>query len=71
MILPLRQVYEDAGYHVIGIAPTGRVVRELAEEAGVAAWTLDRALQGVTGTVAPLDNPKDQSPSGSLVQRRK
>jgi conjugative relaxase-like TrwC/TraI family protein len=40
----LRQVYEDAGYHVIGIAPTGRAVRELAEEAGVAAWTLDRAL---------------------------
>ncbi|MCA1677977.1 MAG: AAA family ATPase, partial [Actinobacteria bacterium] len=40
----LRQVYEDAGYHVIGIAPTGRAVRELAEEASVAAWTLDRAL---------------------------
>jgi ATP-dependent exoDNAse (exonuclease V) alpha subunit len=40
----LRQVYEDAGYHVIGIAPTGRAVRELAEEAGVAAWTVDRAL---------------------------
>jgi len=41
----LRQVYEDAGdHHVIGIAPTGRAVRELAEEAGMAAWTLDRAL---------------------------
>src|SRR4051812_41764851 len=40
----LCQVYEDAGYHVVGIAPTGRAVRELAEEAGVAAWTLDRAL---------------------------
>src|SRR4051812_5998515 len=40
----LRQVYEDAGFHVIGIAPTARAVRELAEEAGVAAWTLDRAL---------------------------
>lgn len=40
----LRQVYEDAGYRVIGIAPTGRAVRELAEEAGVPAWTLDRAL---------------------------
>ncbi len=40
----LRQVYEDAGYHVIGIAPTGRAVRELAEEADVPAWTLDRAL---------------------------
>jgi conjugative relaxase-like TrwC/TraI family protein len=40
----LRQIYEGAGYQVIGIAPTGRAVRELAEEAGVAAWTLDRAL---------------------------
>jgi hypothetical protein len=40
----LRQVYEDAGYHVIGIAPTGRAVRELAEEAAVPAWTLARAL---------------------------
>ena len=40
----IRQVYEDAGYHVIGMAPTGRAVRELAEEAGIAAWTIDRAL---------------------------
>lgn len=40
----LRQVYEDAGYHVVGIAPTGRAVRELAEEAGIAAWTIDRSL---------------------------
>ena len=40
----IRQVYEDAGYHVIGIAPTGRAVRELAEEAGIASWTIDRAL---------------------------
>ncbi len=40
----LRRVYEDAGYQVIGIAPTGRAVRELSREAGTAAWTLDRAL---------------------------
>jgi len=40
----IRQVYEDGGYHVIGMAPTGRAVRELAEEAGIAAWTIDRAL---------------------------
>ena len=40
----IRQVYEDAGYHVIGMAPTGRAVRELAEEAGIASWTIDRAL---------------------------
>jgi conjugative relaxase-like TrwC/TraI family protein len=40
----VRHVYEDAGYHVIGVAPTGRAVRELAEEAGIPAWTIDRAL---------------------------
>jgi conjugative relaxase-like TrwC/TraI family protein len=40
----IRQVYEDAGYHVIGMAPTGRAVRELTEEAGIASWTIDRAL---------------------------
>ena len=40
----LRQVYESAGYRVVGLGPTGRAVRELAEEAGVPAWTIDRAL---------------------------
>lgn len=40
----LRQVSEDAGYRVVGIALTGRAAREPAEEAGVAASTLDRAL---------------------------
>jgi conjugative relaxase-like TrwC/TraI family protein len=40
----LRQVYERAGYEVLGTAPTGRAVRELAEEAGVSARTVDRLL---------------------------
>ncbi len=40
----LRQVYERAGYEVLGTAPTGRAVRELAEEAGVPARTVDRLL---------------------------
>jgi conjugative relaxase-like TrwC/TraI family protein len=40
----LRSLYEAAGYRVIGLAPTGRGARELAEEAGIAAWTIDRAL---------------------------
>ncbi len=40
----LRQVYESAGYTVLGVAPTGRAVRELAEEAGVPTRTLDRLL---------------------------
>lgn len=40
----LRQVYERAGYEVLGVAPTGRGTRELTEEAGVGACTLDRLL---------------------------
>ena len=40
----LREVYEAAGTHVIGVAPTGRAARELTEEAGVTARTLDRLL---------------------------
>ncbi|MGH2864208.1 MAG: MobF family relaxase [Solirubrobacteraceae bacterium] len=40
----LRGVYESAGYRVIGVAPTGRATRELVEQAGVAARTLDRLL---------------------------
>ena len=40
----LRSVYEGAGYRVLGLAPTGRGARELADEAGIAARTIDRAL---------------------------
>ncbi len=40
----LRAGYERAGYEVIGAAPTGRAARELAEDAGIAARTLDRLL---------------------------
>ncbi len=40
----LREVYENAGYTVLGVAPTGRAVRELAEEAGIPSRTLDRLL---------------------------
>ena len=40
----LREVYEAAGTHVIGVAPTGRAARELTEEAGIPARTLDRLL---------------------------
>ncbi len=36
----LRYVYERAGYQVVGIAPTGRAVRELAEHAGIPSRTL-------------------------------
>ena len=37
-------VYENAGYEVIGVAPTGRAARELSERAGIASRTLDRLL---------------------------
>jgi conjugative relaxase-like TrwC/TraI family protein len=40
----LRELYEQAGYHVLGVAPTGRGARELTDEAGIPARTLDRLL---------------------------
>jgi hypothetical protein len=40
----LRHVYQQAGYEVVGVAPTGRAVRELAEEAGIPSRTLDSLL---------------------------
>jgi conjugative relaxase-like TrwC/TraI family protein len=40
----LRAVYEAAGCEMLGVAPTGRGARELSEEAGIPARTLDRAL---------------------------
>ena len=40
----LREVYERAGYRVIGAAPTGRAVRELKEQAGIEE---SRTLDGV------------------------
>jgi conjugative relaxase-like TrwC/TraI family protein len=40
----LRQVYEDAGRRVVGLAPTGRAVRELAEDAGMRSLTMARAV---------------------------
>ena len=33
----LRLLYESAGYQVLGLAPTGRGARELADEAGISA----------------------------------
>ena len=40
----LRHVYEQGGYQVVGVAPTGRAVRELAEAAGIPSRTLDSLL---------------------------
>jgi len=40
----MRELYEQAGYQVVGVAPTGRGARELTDEAGIPARTLDRLL---------------------------
>ena len=56
----LRQVYESARYTVLGVAPTGRAVRELAEEAGIPTRTLDRLL-------LDLEQLGDTLPEGSVL----
>jgi conjugative relaxase-like TrwC/TraI family protein len=43
----LRELYESAGYAVLGIAPTGRAVRELSEQAGIVSRTLDSELLSI------------------------
>jgi conjugative relaxase-like TrwC/TraI family protein len=40
----IRTLYEDVGCEVIGVAPTGRGARELTDQAGIQARTLDRML---------------------------
>jgi conjugative relaxase-like TrwC/TraI family protein len=56
----MRAVYEDAGYEVIGVAPTGRAARELNDEAGIRSRTIDRALIDIEQLNAPI-------PSGAIV----
>ena len=56
----LREVYEYAGYEVLGVAPTGRAARELADQAGIPARTLDRLL-------IDLEQLGDQLPIGCVV----
>jgi conjugative relaxase-like TrwC/TraI family protein len=43
----LRELYESAGYTVVGVAPTGRAVRELNEQAGIASRTLDSRVLAI------------------------
>jgi conjugative relaxase-like TrwC/TraI family protein len=43
----LREVYERAGLRLLGVAPTGRAARELSDQAGIRARTLDRLLWDV------------------------
>ena len=56
----LRELYEDAGYKVIGVAPTGRAARELTDQAGILSRTLDRLL-------IDLDQLGDTLPSRCVV----
>ncbi len=56
----LARAYEGAGYEVLGVAPSGRAARELTEQAGVAARTLDRLL-------VDLDELGDRLPRGCVV----
>jgi conjugative relaxase-like TrwC/TraI family protein len=56
----IRAVYEDAGYQVLGVAPTGRGARELTDQAGIAARTLDRVL-------IDLEQLGDELPKRSVI----
>jgi conjugative relaxase-like TrwC/TraI family protein len=44
----LRELYAAEGYLVLGVAPSARAARELAEQAGVLARTLDSRLLAIT-----------------------
>jgi ATP-dependent exoDNAse (exonuclease V) alpha subunit len=55
----LREAYESAGCQVLGVAPTGRAVRELTDEAGVTARTLHRLLNDL--------ELGDELPRGSVL----
>jgi conjugative relaxase-like TrwC/TraI family protein len=56
----LRAVYEHAGFHVVGVAPTARATRELQEQAGIPSRTLDRLL-------LDIDEPGERIPNGGVV----
>lgn len=44
VLAALARVYESAGYHVVGVAPTGRGARELADTAGIQASIVHRLV---------------------------
>jgi conjugative relaxase-like TrwC/TraI family protein len=56
----LREVYESAGFQVLGVAPTGRAARELSEQAGVTSRTLERLL-------IDLEQLGEELPRGSVL----
>ena len=56
----LREVYESAGFQVLGVAPTGRAARELTEHAGITSRTLERLL-------IDLEQLGDELPRGCVL----
>jgi conjugative relaxase-like TrwC/TraI family protein len=50
----LRALYEDAGFHVLGVAPTARATRELQEQARIPSRTLDRLLLDIEKLGEPI-----------------
>jgi conjugative relaxase-like TrwC/TraI family protein len=44
VLAALARIYETAGYQVIGVAPTGRAARELADAADIEASTIHRRI---------------------------
>ncbi len=50
----LREIYEAAGHAVLGVAPTARAARELTEQAGIRARTIDRMLIDIEQQGVPL-----------------
>jgi conjugative relaxase-like TrwC/TraI family protein len=56
----LRSVYEQAGFQVIGVAPTARAARELQDQARIPSRTLHRLL-------LDIDQLGERVPRGSVV----
>ncbi len=55
----LRELYEGAGFTVMGVAPSARAARELSEQAGVASRTLDGQVLSIAAG--------NELPAGSVV----
>jgi conjugative relaxase-like TrwC/TraI family protein len=55
VLAALARIYEEAHYQVVGVAPTGRAARELADAAGIPALTIHRLVSELeeSGPLAP------------------
>ncbi|MBV9941446.1 MAG: AAA family ATPase [Solirubrobacterales bacterium] len=64
----LARIYEVAGFHVVGVAPTGCAARGLGDAAEVAAFTIHRLSRSLTGVVDSVRRPS--CCSTKLVRRQ-